>query len=253
LFLLTKSWASAAFAFIEDEMEQAQDLYGAESELAQYHKARAAAAYSRAIHYAEKLLDGRNPGLKDAMRNAETMRNWLNGFTRQKDAPALFWFGQAWMSRVNLLKDNPDYVAELFVGMMAIKRSVELDENYNYGSGHVILGAYHSRSRMAKVELKQAKTHFDRAIELTGGRALLAKFNMAAKYHCATIDQESYVKLLSEVVLAGDVMPEQRLQNTIAKRKARRYLKAERMKACGFKVDKDIVPGQAKDEFEDED
>ena len=47
-------------------------------------------------------------------------------------------------------------------------------------------------------------------------------------------DKENYVKTLNEVVEAGDVFPEQRLTNTIAKRSAKRYLGKERMKDCGF-------------------
>jgi hypothetical protein len=48
------------------------------------------------------------------------------------------------------------------------------------------------------------------------------------------VDKKNYVKLLTEVVKAGDVLPEQRLPNTIAKRRARRYLSEKRMEACGF-------------------
>jgi predicted RNA-binding Zn-ribbon protein involved in translation (DUF1610 family) len=47
-------------------------------------------------------------------------------------------------------------------------------------------------------------------------------------------DKENYVKTLTEVLEAGDTMPEQRLQNTIAKRRAKRYMGKERLKACGF-------------------
>jgi hypothetical protein len=42
------------------------------------------------------------------------------------------------------------------------------------------------------------------------------------------------VKMLTAVVQAGDVFPEQRLTNTIAKRRANRYLQKPRLRACGF-------------------
>ena len=57
---------------------------------------------------------------------------------------------------------------------------------------------------------------------------------LATKYYCAKGDKESYVKTLTEVVEAGDVFPEQRLSNTIAKRRAKRYLGEKRLAACGF-------------------
>jgi hypothetical protein len=44
----------------------------------------------------------------------------------------------------------------------------------------------------------------------------------------------NYEATLKEVVDAPDALPEQRLQNTIAKRRARRYLGKSRMANCGF-------------------
>jgi hypothetical protein len=194
------------------------------------------AAYSRAVYYGTKLLEMRHPGFEAAKKNEDTMKAWLANFTdAEHDAEELFWTGQAWMSRVNLLKDDPIVVGELYVGMLMVRRAVELDDDINYGSGHVVLGAYHARSAMA--ELDQAKKHFDRAIAITDGKALLAKLNYATKYYCTKVDKASYVKLLEEVLAAGDVLPEQRLPNTIAKRRARRYLSPERMEQCGFEVD----------------
>ena len=87
---------------------------------------------------------------------------------------------------------------------------------------------------LAKNELPDSKRHFDRALEINGGNALLTKVNLAVKYYCAMGEKENYVNTLNEVLEAGDVLPAQRLQNTIAKRRARRYLAESRMKRCGF-------------------
>ena len=87
---------------------------------------------------------------------------------------------------------------------------------------------------MAMAELDESKKHFEKAIAITKGNLLLPKVQMAAKYYCMKGDKESYVKTLTEVLEAGDTMPLQRLQNTIAKRRAKRYMSKERMKNCGF-------------------
>jgi TRAP transporter TatT component family protein len=237
LFLLSRGWAGFGYGFIEDEMEQAQDQYGEESEMAAYHKQRAIGAYSRSIWYGLQILEARNPGFEEAKRNTPTMKEWLLAFDGPEDAEYLFWVGQAWMGRVNLLQgedEGPAAAADLFVGVLMMERSVELDETYSYGSGHAVLGAYHSRSAMASEELVDAKKHFDRALELTEGKALLVKVNLATRYYCTKVDKEAYVKTLKEVLDAGDTLPEQRLQNTIAKRRARRYLVPWRMEQCGF-------------------
>jgi hypothetical protein len=231
LFLLTKGWAASTFAFIEDPMEQAEDAD--DTALFEYQKARARAGYERAIHYGLELLEMKNGGFEAAKKNDATIKKWLTGFNDpEKDVPALFWTGYAWMSKVNILKDDPAAVRDLFVGVAMMERSVELDETYMSGSGHVALGAYHARSPMA--ELEDGKKHFDRAIQLSGGKMLMAKFQLAAKYYCMKVDKESYEKTLNEVLEAGDVFPAQRLTNTIAKRKAKRYLGKPREKACGM-------------------
>jgi tetratricopeptide (TPR) repeat protein len=233
LFMLTKSWTGIGFGFIEDQMEQAEDAEGTESPLYLYHQARARAAYERAIHYGIELLEMKNDGFDAAKKNNDTIREWLAGFNdAENDVPALFWTGQAWMAKTNILKEEPATVAELFVGVAMVERAVQLDENYLYGSGHTVLGAYHARSAMA--ELEESKKHFEKAIAISQGKALLAKFQFAAKYYCTKSDKQGYEKLLNEVIEAGDVFPEQRLTNTIAKRRAKRYMSKQRQGNCGF-------------------
>jgi hypothetical protein len=233
LFMLVKSWTGATFAFIEDQMEQAEDAAGEGSPLYQYHQARAKAGYERAIHYGIKLLELKKRGFEQARKNDETMKAWLAAFDDpEHDAPNLFWTGYAWISRVNVVKEDPAMVADLFIGVAMLERVVALDDKFFYGSAHTILGAYHARSAMA--ELDEAKKEFAKAIQISGGKMLLAKLQLAAKYDCMKVDREHYVKTLTEVIDAGDILPEQRFTNTIAKRRAKRYLGKERLKACGF-------------------
>jgi TRAP transporter T-component len=234
LFMLTRTWTSLTFAFIEDQLEQAEDTDGEGSPLYDYHKARAVAGYDRAIHYGVELLQKKAPGFEAAKKNDATMKAWLAHFEDpEQDAESLFWTGYAWMGKVNILKDEPASVAELFIGVAMIERVKQLKPDYLYGSVLAILGAYHGRSPMA--ELDEAKKDLDAAIAMTGGKSLLPKLQLAAKYYCTKSDKENYVKTLTEVVEAGDTFPEQRLTNAIAKRRAKRYLGKERMsRMCGF-------------------
>lgn len=234
LFMLTKGWTSAAFAFIEDDLEQAEDTDGEGSDLYKYHQGRALAAYDLAIHYGVELLEKKHPGFQAAKKNDQTMKAWLAAFDDPgQDAEDLFWTGYAWIGRVNIIKEDPAAVSELYVGVAMMERVEQLNGDYLYGSPHTILGAYHGRSPMA--ELDQAKQELDKAIAITQGKALLPKFQLAAKYYCTKGDKANYVKTLTEVVEAGDTLPEQRLTNAIAKRRAKRYLGKDRMmRMCGF-------------------
>ena len=100
---------------------------------------------------------------------------------------------------------------------------------------HTVLGAYHARTAMA--ELDESKAHFEKAIALNGGKFLPTKLNFAQRYYCAKGEKAAYEKTLNEVLAAGDDLPEARLQNVIAKRRARRYLGNKVwQEECGFKL-----------------
>ena len=56
------------------------------------------------------------------------LHDWLEKhFSSKEEAANLFWTGYAWLSRVDLLKDDPAVVAELFVGVEMMQRSVAID------------------------------------------------------------------------------------------------------------------------------
>lgn len=233
LFMLVKGWTAATFAFTEDQMEQAEDTEGQSSALFQYHKGRARAGYDRAIHYGVELLEKKSRGFEQAKKNDATMKAWLAAFDdAERDAPNLFWTGYAWIARVNIVQEEPEMVSNLFIGVAMLERVNQLDDKFFYGNAHTILAAYHARNAMA--ELDDAKKEFDKAIQITSGKLLLPKLQLAVKYHCMKGDRDSYVKTLTELTEAGDTLPEQRLTNVIAMRRAKRYLGKERLKACGF-------------------
>lgn len=233
LFMLTRSWASVALGFIEDELERVEDVEGSSSPQVDYLKRRTEAAYDRAVWYGQKLLGSRIEGFKEAQKNSDTMKAWLAQFEGPEDAEKLFWLGYAWMGRVNIAKERPEMVSELFIGVAMLERSVELDPTYMNGSGHVALGAYHARTPSA--ELDESKKHFDKALAIGGEKAYMAKVQLAVRYHCNKGDKASYEATLKEVLEGGDLDPYQRLPNTIAKRKAFRWMQPARMRDnCGF-------------------
>ena len=161
------------------------------------------------------------------------MKAWLTkNFTSTDDAQNLFWTGYAWMARINLEKDDPAMVADLFVGVSMVERAVELDPSYNHWTGVVALAAYHARAGLAEPE--EGKKLFDMVLAKTERKDLIVQFTYAQTYACIAPNRELYDKLLKEVLDAGDTDPDQRLENAIAKRKARRYQSKTRLEACGF-------------------
>jgi len=233
LFMLTRSWTSVALGFIEDTMERTEDEEGTSPNW-DYHKRRAEAAYDRAVWYGIQLLEKKAPNFKAATKNIKTMKEYLAAFNDpETDAENLFWVGNAWLGRANVSREKADLVAEIYVGVTMIERSVELNPKYQWGTGYAVLGSYHARTPMA--ELDEAKDLFEKGAQISEGHVLLPKVQLAIRYYCNKGDKASYTKVLQEVLAAGDGDPYQRLANVIAKRKASRWLGEKRMRDnCGF-------------------
>ncbi len=229
MFLLLQAWAGYGGAFIEDEWEQAYDRGDEDAEAAQ--AGRAKDAYDRAIRFGTMLFEQRHPGFVAAQRNTDTIKAYLGTFDKS-EAESLLWMGAAWLSRGSVAAERPEIVADLFVGVAAVERSVELDPGLAYGLGYAMLGAYHARAPDA--ELGQAKELFEKALALTQRKALTTQLLYAQNWACQAHDEAAYRALLGEVIAAQDVLPAQRLENTIAQRKAKRYLGAPRLARCGF-------------------
>ena len=229
LFLLTQSWVGYGGAFIEDDWEQAVDRGDDQGEDEQATRARM--AYERALVFGAQLLEARHPGFKAEQKNYETITAYLKKFEAD-DAESLLWVGAAWLSRGGVAAEKPEVVADLFVGVALLERSVELNEALAWGLGLAALGAYHARAPDA--ELPLAKNLFERALSNTQRKALTIQVMYAQNYACVSQDEKSYRALLDEVLKADDLLPAQRLENVIAQRKAKRYLAMPRLKRCGF-------------------
>ena len=230
LFLLMKGWTGYGYAFAMDDYEVAS--LADDDKLAEYHKKRAKLAFDRAISYGAELVGHDAEGFEAAQKNADTMKAWLKDkFDDEDDGENLFWLGSAWLARIILLKDQPEYVAKLYVGVAMLERSRELAPSFMAYGATSTLAAYHARSNLA--ELDEAKKLLDFALEKTHRNALGIQLNYAG-YACAKGDQALYEKMLNEVLAADDPDPNLRLTNTIAKRRAQRALTKPAMEICGF-------------------
>ncbi len=231
LFLLTKGWTGYAYAIAEDDMDVAMDK--GDEDLAAYHKKRARMAYERGVFYGLELLRHTDDGFEKARKNEDTFKKWLDAnFDDKENAADLFWVGYAWLSRVNVAKDDPALVGELFVGVAMLEKSVQLDPTYNHYAGSVALAAYHARTAMS--EMDQSQKMFEDVLAKTEHKTLVVQLNYATRYACNKGDRALYEKLINEVLTADDPDPQQRFTNTIAKRRARRALLKSRMEDCGF-------------------
>ena len=97
------------------------------------------------------------------------------------------------------------------------------DETFFYGSAHFYFGTI--LATVPKVlggRPDLAKVHFDKCFAIGDHKMLLPYIYMAKSYAVQVQDKELYLSLLKAVEDAPiDILPEQRLVNAIAKRKAK--------------------------------
>ncbi len=236
LFLLAKTWTGYASAFVEDDMQVAQDQ--GNDDLEAYNRRRARMAYDRAVFYGLQLLGQKDPDFNKVKGSEQTLEAWLKkNFTHKEDAVYLLWTGVPWMARAGLMagddEEGPAFIAELYVGVAIVERAVALDPAAEHYTGLMVLASYHARTNMA--ELDEAKQMFDTAMEKTQGNALLIPYSYAVRYACAKGDAVLYQSMLNKVVQSQDPDPDVRMPNAVAKRAAKRWLGKHRAKdQCGI-------------------
>ena len=108
----------------------------------------------------------------------------------------------------------------------ALKRVLELDENYFYGGPHRGLGVFYgSRTKLLGGKPEEAKAHFEASLNLTKGNFLINSLLFAKTYAVQNQDLELFERLLKQIIEAPvDLLPEERLANEIAKLKAKALL-----------------------------
>ncbi|MDL1872807.1 hypothetical protein FBR05_11485 [Deltaproteobacteria bacterium PRO3] len=219
LLLLTKAYSAYAFGFTENEI-----LANKGGNQADYDRAMARAKrfYTRARDYGIQLLSLKPAFAKSQEGTLDEFQKSLKKFG-PGDLEELFWAGFAWGNYVNFNKDSTDAVAEVPRIEAIFNRILELDETYYFGGPHLFFGAFYgSRPKLLGGDPEKSKMHFDKAIAITQGKALMGAVNKALYYAVQVQDAALYTSLLGEVVAAdAAALPEQRLSNELAKRRAK--------------------------------
>lgn len=137
----------------------------------------------------------------------------------------LYTYGLAWAAWLqahsrdwNAIADRPK-IESLF------ERILELDESFDSGRAHYYLGLLRSQlSPALGGNPEAAKSHFERAIELSRSNDLAIKVALARNYARMLYDRELHDRLLREVLQADPNVPGLFLSNTIAQQEAQQLL-----------------------------
>ena len=144
---------------------------------------------------------------------------------RDKEIDYLYAYALGWLSYLDATSEDLSAVAELPWVEAAMERALALDETYEQGAVHAWLGILKAlRPPALGGEPEAARAHFERALELSGGRDLSVKVEYARRYGRLMYDQELHDRLLREVLEAPVEREGYTLFNVLAQRDAEALL-----------------------------
>jgi hypothetical protein len=143
----------------------------------------------------------------------------------EKNIAPLYSYAVSWLSNLDATSEDWTAVAELPWVEAVLERTLALDETYENGAVHGYLGILNSlRPPALGGKPEVAREHFERAMELSGGRDLSIKVEYARRYARLVFDQELHDRLLTEVLNAPVDAPLYTLFNVLAKQEAQTLL-----------------------------
>ncbi len=177
---------------------------------------------------AEGIRNSRPDGAK-SMKKA--FKSHVSVFEREvkklgkNDVDALFWTSFNWANWLNLNTDDPSAIVDLPRIEAMVRRVIELNENFYFGSAHAILGTIAaSRPEMLGGNPVLAKFEFIRAMDISVKPDDQGHVRDVLRQGRSKI-KNSFEDTLNDVIFS-DVKPQdgQQLSNALAKIRAKRLL-----------------------------
>lgn len=223
---LAKAYVGYATGWVESDYEVA---YAAgDMDKADRLRQRARLLYLRARNLALHALHKRDAGIDAALKSnsPEKVVEYLSSYYVDKDEVApIFWSGLAWGAAINMSLDQPDLIAELPIAKAFVEHAKKLDDLYFNGGAYIFLGSMEAAFPAAMGgNPEKGRELFEQGLARTQRKNHMMQVNYARMYAVNTQNRALYVKLLTEVIEAGDVGNSVRLSNKVARRRAERYL-----------------------------
>jgi predicted anti-sigma-YlaC factor YlaD len=217
LLAATSGFTQYTYAFVQTRADFIEDR-----DLAQATALREQASrlYRRALGYGMRGLEEIQPGLQGSLRSDP---NEALARFRKKDVPQLYWTAMAWGAAIALNKTDLELGADLPQVELLMRRALELDEGYGQGAICDFFIVYAGgRPAAAGGSVERARASLAQALKLSGGQRAAPLVSFAETVDVGLQDRTEFEKLLKQALAINiNALPEQRLANIIAQRRAR--------------------------------
>lgn len=209
LLFAAQGYSAYALAFVEDDsVERARPLY------------------LRAREYAFRILDQRSGFRKALNGDLDGLRTFVATLSPD-DVPAVFWAAFSWGSFINISRSDLSAMGDLSKVDVLMDFVLAHQPAYYFGGADAYFGSIKGTIPvMLGGKPEESKAHFERSMDYSQGRFLIVQVMYARTYCVQVQDRELFEKLLRDVSSASlEILPEARLPNAMAKKKAERLLR----------------------------
>ncbi len=206
-------------------LSTAAQLYSAYAELFAADTQQSRKMANKALDYADRALcisNKKGCGLK-TKPHGEFLS--LVAALDRRELPRLFDLGRAWAGWIMAHPDNFNALADIPRIETLMLQVIGLEETYQDGAAYLYLG---SLAMLLPPALggrpDQGRAYFEKAIDLSQGKNLMARVMFAQRYARMMFDRELHDRLLTEVIQADPAVAGYTLINTHAQKLARQLL-----------------------------
>ena len=186
---------------------------------------RAKSLYVRGRDYVLTGLDLRHPGFLDSI-GTDGFDSMMAEMT-EDDVAYLYWAGAGWLAAIAINAFDVEIGITRESALALLLKGLELDEDYSNGAIHEVLVLYYgAMPAMLGGSEEQARFHFDRAVEITGGKMPGPYISLAQAVSVGNQDHVEFQSLLETAIAIENDDPETRLLGVILQNKARWLLES---------------------------
>jgi predicted anti-sigma-YlaC factor YlaD len=217
LYAAASGFTQYSFAFVEQKADFVEDE---DWEEAVHQRERAKKLYIRARDYGMRGLEVEFEGFGERLRQDPAV---ALAPAKKEHVPILYWTAAAWAAATALSIDDSELTADQFQFEAMMRRALELDETWEYGSIHDFFLSFEgSRAGAAGGSIEEARRHFERAMTLSRNLRAFPLVSLAETVSVAEQNREEFEELLQQALAIDvDELPAVRLANLIAQKRAR--------------------------------
>lgn len=219
LLTAAKGFSVYAYVYVHFDAEVAASVSFDE---ARALRERARRFYLRAHRYGMRGLDLFYPGFSKALPENPDRAVAMIERRHAKDVlPLLYWSAASLGLAISAAKNDAAMLARIPEVEALLDRSMELDEAWDEGALHefeiTLAGATPGR-----VEVEELQRHYQRALELSGGKRAGLHLTYAETVSVPAQDAGEFRRLVERTLaLDPDAYPDLRLTNLVAQRRAK--------------------------------